>query len=89
MPAQNFYIALYDQKKQTLSFPYFRDKYTEESEERNFGNGLTEYVIKTGRPLLATPETFSELMKKGEVNLIGQDSIDWLGVPLKIRNVTR
>jgi len=88
MPAQNFYIALYDQKKQTLSFPYFRDKYTEESEERNFGNGLTEYVIKTGRPLLATPETFSELMKKGEVNLIGQDSIDWLGVPLKIRNVT-
>lgn len=88
MPAQNFYIALYDQKKQTLSFPYFRDKYSEKAEERNFGNGLTEYVIKTGRPLLATPETFNELVKKSEVNLIGQDSIDWLGVPLKIRNVT-
>ena len=88
MPAQNFYIALYNQNKQKLSFPYFRDKYSEIAEERNFGNGLTEYVIRTGKPLLATPETFNELMKKGEVNLIGQDSVDWLGVPLKIRNVT-
>jgi PAS domain S-box-containing protein len=44
---------------------------------------LTEYVLRTGEPLLATPPVFDDLVRRGEVELIGAPSVDWLGVPLK------
>ena len=47
------------------------------------GRGLTEYVIRTGRPLLASPELFEDLVSRGEVEQIGAPSLDWIGVPLK------
>ena len=50
---------------------------------KRLGRGLTEYVMRTGEPLLATPAVFEELVKRGEVELIGAPSLDWLGVPLK------
>jgi two-component sensor histidine kinase len=88
MPAKNFYIALYDYDKEILSFPYFADEYDKTPAPKRLGKGLTEYVLRTGEPLLASPEVFEELVKKGEVELIGAPSIDWLGVPLKTENKT-
>ncbi|HXO84936.1 MAG TPA: PAS domain S-box protein, partial [Gemmatimonadales bacterium] len=41
-----------------------------------------------GRPLLATPEVYEKLVATGEVELIGAPSIDWLGVPLKVKDRT-
>lgn len=82
--AKNFYIALYDQAKGLLTWPYFVD---EEDPVRPapkpLGRGLTEYVLRTGQPLLASPEQFDQLVAASEVELIGAPSIDWLGVPLK------
>jgi len=49
---------------------------------------LTEYVLRTGKPLLASPEVFDELEKKGEIESVGPQSIDWLGVPLKTKGRT-
>ncbi|MGA8540739.1 MAG: ATP-binding protein, partial [Terriglobales bacterium] len=43
----------------------------------------TEYVLRTGETLLATPTVFEGLVRRGEVELIGAQSVDWLGVPLK------
>jgi PAS domain S-box-containing protein len=83
MPAKNFYIAVYDHDKELLSFPYFVDKYDETPAPKKLGKGLTEYVLRTGEPLLASPEVFEELEKKGDVESVGAPSIDWLGVPLK------
>jgi two-component sensor histidine kinase len=88
MPAKNFYIALYDPEKEMLSFPYFIDEYDEAPAPKELGKGLTEYVLRTGDPLLASPEKFEELEKKGEVVSIGAPSIDWLGVPLKVEGQT-
>ncbi|MBU4268048.1 MAG: PAS domain S-box protein [Acidobacteria bacterium] len=85
MCTENFYIALFDQDSAMLSFPYFIDKFDVPPATRGLENGLTEYVLRTGNPLLATPEILSELEKQGEIELIGAPSIDWLGVPLKIR----
>ncbi len=87
MPANNFYIALYEEESNMISFPYFVDEIDEKPEPKEFGKGLTEYVLKTGKPLLANPEVFKELLNKKEVESIGADSIDWLGVPLKIKDV--
>jgi len=88
MPAKNFYIALYDTDREILSFPYFVDEYDDTPAPRNLGKGLTEYVLRTGEPLLALPGVFEELVTKGEVESIGAASIDWLGVPLKTENKT-
>jgi PAS domain S-box-containing protein len=88
MPAKNFYIALYDQAAGTLSFPYFVDEYDQDSPPTRLGKGLTEYVLRHGQPLLVTPELHAELERRGEVELIGAPSLDWLGVPLKIGDRT-
>ena len=88
MPAKNFYIALYDHESGILSFPYFIDEYDEAPAPRKLSKGLTEYVLRTGEPLLVSPEVFEELEKKGEVKSIGPPSIDWLGIPLKKEDKT-
>jgi PAS domain S-box-containing protein len=90
MPAKNFYVSLYDPEKDLLAFPYFVDEYdlTSDVKPRKLRKGLTEYVLRTGRPLLATPEVYDELVTAGEAELIGAPSIDWLGVPLKVKDRT-
>ena len=85
MRTENFYIALFDPASRLLSFPYFVDEFDAVPATRGLENGLTEYVLRTGKPLLATPEILGGLEKKGEIELIGSPSIDWLGVPLKIK----
>jgi len=82
MPADNFYIALYDPISALLSFPYFVDEFDTAPAPKPPGQGLTEYVLRTGKSLLASPEVFARLEKQGEVESIGAPSIDWLGVPL-------
>jgi two-component system cell cycle sensor histidine kinase/response regulator CckA len=82
MPARNLYIALYDESSDTISFPYLVDEYDQAPPPKKPGRGLTEYVLRTGEPLLGTPEVFDELVRRGEVELIGTPSVDWLGVPL-------
>lgn len=89
MPAKNnFYIALYDEDTGMLTFPYFVDEFEERPGPEKLGKGLTEYVLKTEKPLLASPQIFEELVKKGEVVSVGPPSIDWLGVPLKTKDKT-
>src|SRR5208282_3431640 len=83
MYARNLYIALYDPQSQLLTFPYFVDEMDPTPAPKRIGRGLTEYVMRTGQPLLATPAVFEELVRTGEVELIGAPSLDWLGVPLK------
>jgi two-component system cell cycle sensor histidine kinase/response regulator CckA len=83
MNARNFYISLYDPQSQLLSFPYFVDEADSTPNSKPLGRGLTEYVLRTGEPLLATPAVFEDLVRRGEVELIGASSVDWLGVPLK------
>ena len=84
MPANNFYLALYDQETEMLSFPYLVDEVDEWSPPQKAGKSLTGYVLRTREALLASPEVFDSLVKSGEVELVGAPSIDWLGVPLVV-----
>src|SRR5712691_10651408 len=90
MPAKNFYVSLYDAEKDRLEFPYFVDEIdlSCDVKPRKLRKGLTEYVLRTGQPLLATPEVYERLVAAGEAELIGAPSIDWLGVPLKVKDRT-
>ncbi len=82
MPAENFYIALHDRTREVLSFPYFVDTLEPPPEPAPLGHGCTEYVLRTGRPLLASSDDVIALRDIGEVDLVGPPSVDWLGVPL-------
>lgn len=85
--AKNFYIALYDQKKELLEFPYYVDEFDKPPAPAPLGKNLTSHVIRTGKPLLVNPEVFEELVRKGEVVIEGAPSIDWLGVPLIVNKL--
>ncbi|HEY9087879.1 MAG TPA: PAS domain S-box protein [Anaerolineaceae bacterium] len=88
MPVENFFISIYDTEQEKLTFPYYIDQYDAPPEAHPLGPGLTEYVLRTGKPLLASPEVFQELIESGEVQEIGAPSVDWLGVPLRIGQKT-
>jgi two-component system, cell cycle sensor histidine kinase and response regulator CckA len=88
MPARNFYIAIYDPTTDLLSFPYFVDEVDPAPGPKPLGKGITEHVLRTGEPLLASPSVAAELEHTGRIELIGAPSIDWLGVPLKVADRT-
>jgi len=83
LDAKNFYIALHEVETNTLTFPYFVDEFDLAPAPRPLRRGLTEYVLRTGEPLLATGERLNELAAAGEVERSGSPADDWLGVPLK------
>ncbi|HUJ12395.1 MAG TPA: EAL domain-containing protein [Thermoanaerobaculia bacterium] len=83
MEASNFYIAEYDAARNILSYPYFVDAYDPAPEGEPPGRGCTAFVLRTGKPLLATPEVFDRLCAEGEIELVGHRSMDWLGAPLR------
>ncbi len=83
MPADNFYITLYDELHQTLRFPFNTDAVdTPYLGEIQTGKGKTSYVLRTGKSLLCTKEVHEELVKRGDVIFLGVPSAIWLGVPL-------
>jgi len=81
--ARNFYIALLDDRKQMLAYPYFVDEHNPAPAAHKPGKGLTEYVVRTGQPYLNSIAQERELARRGELERVGSPSIDWLGVPLK------
>jgi len=84
MNVENFYIALYDPEADLLRFSYSVDQHDRFPPPRKPRHGLTEYVLRTGCPLLVDRQAFTQLVQQGEVELVGADSVDWLGVPLKM-----
>jgi PAS domain S-box-containing protein len=84
MPADNFYIAHYYEKEELLTFPYFVDTVDELPKPRKAGRGLTEYVLRTCKSLLANRDVQNKLKNMKEAEMIGAISPIWLGVPLKV-----
>ncbi len=82
LPARNFFVALADRSTGLLSFPHFVDEASSTPPPRPLGRGLTEYVLRSGRPLLATPEIYRELQARGDLEAGEAGCVDWLGAPL-------
>lgn len=85
---QNFYIALYDSAEDLVRFPYYVDETLAApgiatDYVRKPARGLTEYVMRTAKPLLLTTEAIGELAQQGEIELIGALPRVWLGAPLQ------
>ena len=79
---KNFFIALYNKERDTLSLPFFEDE-KDKFDEFPAGKTLTGFVIRTNKPLLAKEADIKRLEKEREIELVGTTSKVWLGVPLK------
>jgi PAS domain S-box-containing protein len=82
---RNFYITLYEAGSNTFMTPFLVDEFDAEWSPYHPGKGLGAYVLRTGEPLLATPETFADMEHQGLVEIIAHRMVEWLGVPLKTR----
>lgn len=80
---RNCYVALYDEKNDTISLPFHQDE-KDTFTEFPAGKTVTGYVIKTGQAQLVDLERVEKLEDAGEIEPIGAPSVSWLGVPLKI-----
>src|SRR5947207_11313952 len=91
MLAENFYIALYDEARQALNYPYYADTVDTDIPDPqtwfSFGvshaRGVTAYVLRTGRPEIITSGRHHALVTAGEVDILGvvADGV-WMGPPL-------
>jgi PAS domain S-box-containing protein len=93
MAARNFFIALYDEERRLINWPYYVDEVDlgipDPNQWDEFGEGeargTTAYVLRTGEPQLIPRERLVQLIDAGEIELVGAHTEDtcWLGVPLK------
>jgi PAS domain S-box-containing protein len=85
--APNMYVALYDAADDMLDFVYFKDEHDELADpvrrRSPAGKRITTWVIKQGQPLLADEATLNAMNARGEIELRGNPSVEWLGIPLK------
>jgi PAS domain S-box-containing protein len=90
MPAPNFYVALHDRAKDLLEFPYYVDEHGDlPAGPERVGKGLTEYVLRTGEPLVLTGRSqFDALVSRGEVEPMSHPAPSWIGVPLRAQGRT-
>ncbi len=79
----NFYVALYDASTDHYTFPYVVDECSDATDLKpeQLKKTLTDYVRRTGEPLLADAAKDEELRLAGEVELVGEPSEIWLGAP--------
>ncbi len=80
--ASNFFVALYDPKKDTLSSPFFKDEF-DEIKEWPANKSLTGLVVHENRALLLHQKDVAKLELEGKVQRLGGHSLCWLGVPLR------
>ena len=86
--ARNLFIALVDPESKMITFPYFVDEKNLQPPTHPMATGLVEYVLRTGKPLLAKPEDTQNFIDRGIVDPDEVSANDWLGVPLKIEKET-
>ncbi|MBY6064073.1 diguanylate cyclase domain-containing protein [Pseudidiomarina sediminum] len=89
MNNDNFFVALLDDERQHIHFPYHVDQRDcQLMERRPLGKGLTEYVIATRKPVFIDQTAYNTLLAEGAIDgprkSYGTRSIQWLGSPLVV-----
>ena len=86
--AGNFFIALYDQTKRYLTFPYYVDESFQGNmrfTKKRLGSGLTEYTIQANKPLFLRDTDILRLADEHQIDLYGQQQPKlMLTAPLRI-----
>jgi diguanylate cyclase (GGDEF)-like protein len=87
MPAQNFFVAFYEEERKIIEFVYFVDEFDEQVVSQvsanDLKNSLTSYILRTGNHLFLTQETIHQQLADILVKDLGANPVDWIGIPLK------
>ncbi len=85
LSAENCFVALHDPTTNLMHFEFWVDKFDPVPPPRLADIGFSGYVLRTGQPLLLTPELKRRLCESGEVDQrgTGTPSSSWLAVPLR------
>lgn len=82
LPADDFLVALYDEKSGELSFPYQADGDHQPPAPRKLDSDtLIGEIIRTEQMLLISPETISTLPESARTT-VNKNTLYWLGAPL-------
>ena len=87
MSAKNLFIAMYNEKDDLISFPYYVDQYNKPRETSKLKNGVTEYIMRAGEAVLITIDKLRELNEQGELEIMSTPPKIFLGVPLKVQGI--
>jgi PAS domain S-box-containing protein len=79
----NFFIALYNSEKDTLTFPFFADE-RDHFQETAARNTLTGWVIRNNKAVLLDELDILKIEKTGAISLVGSPCKIWMGVPLRM-----
>ena len=83
MPVRNFYLAVHDGASGEVHFPWYADEKVErQGLRRRGGGGVTERILRTGRPLLAGAADLQRLYEEGEIASLEPLPQYYLGVPV-------
>lgn len=90
--ANNFFVAVYDNKDNSINFPYHVDEYFDTGQnymKRHLGNGLIEYSLLQRKPLVLNKEELEELIEREKL-FIYESVLPavQIMVPLKINEQT-
>ncbi|MCS6963455.1 MAG: GAF domain-containing protein [Thermoflexus sp.] len=85
LDTRNFYAALYEPETDEISFAFYihRGERLTERPKRRSGRGLTEYVIRTGQPLLLRGDVIDQARALG-IEPVGTPARLWMGVPMRV-----
>ncbi|HKV46621.1 MAG TPA: ATP-binding protein [Candidatus Acidoferrales bacterium] len=86
--ADNCFVSLYNESTSLFEFPFFVDEFDSAFAPEAVGRSCMDYIFRAGKPDLISPQRLKELVKQGEVELVGTPSRSWLGVPLKTPSAT-
>ncbi|MFO7705384.1 MAG: diguanylate cyclase [Halopseudomonas sp.] len=82
LPAENFFVALYDAATDELSLAYHVEQCDAPPAPQPLEPAtLSAEVIRSGEALMLTPETAAQRLAQTGLEA-GQHPLDWLGVPL-------
>ncbi|MFN2417961.1 MAG: GAF domain-containing protein, partial [Candidatus Limnocylindria bacterium] len=90
MYADNFYIALYDDRRDMINYPFYRDEVDEDIPDpavweplgSGMAAGLTAYLLRKGEPMLLRRDEQAAIFERGDAAFVGAANDDWMGAPL-------
>src|SRR5579862_3892840 len=83
LDAENCFVALHDAPTGLFHYRFFVDQFDPPPPPDTMDRSCAAYVFRKAGGMLISREVFSDLGRRGEVELVGTPSASWLGVPLR------
>lgn len=94
LPAENFFIALYNQTSDVLEIKYLIESELKCMADQKISkdqmkDSASYYLLQTNQPLVCDAEQFKSHINKQHFKMIGRCPVSWLGVPFTVNEQYR